>query len=100
VAVVPARFAWSDIGSWAELYDVLPHDSSGNVLRGQPFALDTRNSLIYESDSGRTIVALGLDDLVVIDTPDVLLLCSRNRATEVKRLVEWLEGDPRFSHLL
>src|SRR5581483_6249745 len=100
VAVVPARFAWSDVGSWAELYDVLPHDSSRNVLRGQHLALDTSGSLIYSEVAGRTVVALGMEDLVVVDTPDVLLICPRSRTQEVKRLVEWLEGDPRFSHLL
>src|SRR5579883_383432 len=100
VAVVPARFAWSDVGSWSELYDVLPHDGSQNVLRGQHLALDTTGALIYSETSGRTVVALGLEDLVVVDTPDVLLICPRSRTQEVKRLVEWLEGDPRFSHLL
>ena len=100
VAVVPARFAWSDVGSWAELYDVLPHDSGENVLRGQHLVLDTHGSFVYSEDTGRTVVALGMEDLVVIDTPDVLLICPRSRTQEVKRLVEWLEGDPRFSHLL
>jgi mannose-1-phosphate guanylyltransferase len=100
VAVVPARFAWSDVGSWAELYDVLPHDAGGNVLRGQHLALDTHRSLVLSEPPGRTIVALGVDDLVVIDTPDVLLICPRSRTQEVKRLVEWLAGDPRYSHLV
>ncbi len=100
VAVVPARFAWSDVGSWAELYDVLPHDGGGNVLRGQHLALDTRGLLVHSETPGRTIVALGIEDLVVVDTPDVLLICPRARTQEVKRLVEWLEGDPRYSHLL
>jgi hypothetical protein len=62
--------------------------------------LDTRNTLIYSEEGSRTVVAVGLDDLVVVDTPDVLLLCPRSRSTEVKRLVEWLEGDPRYSDLL
>jgi mannose-1-phosphate guanylyltransferase len=100
VAVVPARFAWSDVGSWAELFDVLPRDSSGNVLRGHHLALDTHNSLIYSEEGSRTVVALGVENLVVIETPDVLLICPRSRSQEVKRLVEWLEGDPRFSDLL
>jgi mannose-1-phosphate guanylyltransferase len=100
VAVVPARFAWSDVGSWAELYDVLPHDSGENVLRGQHLVLDTHGSLIYSEGTGRTVVALGMEDLMVIDTPDVLMLLPRGRTQEVRRLVEWLEGDPRFSHLL
>jgi mannose-1-phosphate guanylyltransferase len=100
VAVVPARFTWSDVGSWSELYDVLPHDGSENVLRGHHLALDTTGSLIYSEAGGRTVVALGMEDLVVVDTPDVLLICPRGRTQEVKRLVEWLEGDPRFSHLL
>ena len=100
VAVVPARFAWSDVGSWGELYDILPQDGSRNVLRGQHLALDTTGSLIYSGAGSRTVVALGMEDLIIVDTPDVLLICPRSRAQEVRRLVEWLEGDPRFSHLL
>src|SRR5438067_2426598 len=100
VAVVPARFAWSDVGTWGELYDVLPKDSHGNVLRGTHLALDTHRSLILGEAGGRPVVVLGVDDLVVIDTPDALLICSRQRTQEVKSLVEWLAGDPRFSHLL
>lgn len=100
VAVVPARFAWSDVGSWAELYDVLPKDSSGNAQVGEALTLDTHRSLIFSAPGGRQVVALGVDDLVVVDTPDALLICPRGRAAEVKRLVEWLEGDPRFKPLL
>jgi mannose-1-phosphate guanylyltransferase len=100
VAVVPARFAWSDVGSWGELYDVLPKDSSGNVVRGSYLGLDTHRSLIFGEPGGRAIVALGVDDLVVVDTPDALFICSRQRTQEVKRLVEWLAGDPRFADLL
>src|SRR3954453_5346756 len=100
VAVVPARFAWSDVGSWSELYDVLPHDGGQNVLRGLHLALDTTGSLIYSEAGGRAVVALGMEDLVVVDTPHVLLICPRGRTQEVKLLVECLEGDPRFSHLL
>jgi len=100
VAVVPARFAWSDVGSWGELYDVLPKDSNGNVIRGLHLTLDTHRSLIFAEPGGRPVVALGVDDLVVVDTPDALLICSRQRTQEVKQLVEWLAGDPRFSDLL
>jgi mannose-1-phosphate guanylyltransferase len=100
VAVVPARFAWSDVGTWGELYDAMPKDSNGNVLRGTHLALDTHRSLILGEAGGRPVVALGVDDLVVVDTPDALLICSRQRTQDVKRLVEWLAGDPRFSHLL
>lgn len=99
VAVVPARFRWSDVGNWAELYDVLPKDAQGNAVHGPHLTLDTHRSLIYSAD-GRPVVTLGVDDLVVVDTPDVLFICPRGRAAEVKRLVEWLEGDPRFQHLL
>jgi mannose-1-phosphate guanylyltransferase len=100
VAVVPARFAWSDLGNWAELYAILPRDPSGNVVQGRHLVLDTHGSLVVSEVSGRTVVLLGVQDLVVVDTPDVLLICPRSRAAEVKRLVEWLEGDPRFAHLL
>lgn len=93
VAVIPATFGWSDIGSWKELYEALETDGQGNVVRGEHLGLDTTGCLIY---GGRRLVAtLGLEDLVVVETDDVLFVCRRERAAEVKLLVERLERDGR-----
>lgn len=93
VAVIPATFGWSDIGSWRELYEVLPRDAEGNVVIGEARNLDTRNSLIF--GGRRLVAAIGVEDLVVVDTEDALLICRRDRAADVKRLVEQLEREGR-----
>lgn len=86
VAVLPVEIGWSDVGSWDVLYNLLPHDAHGNAVSGQHYSPDTRNSLIY---SGHRIVAtLGLQDMVVVDTPTALLICPRERAQEVKLLAQ------------
>ncbi|GBL38641.1 mannose-1-phosphate guanylyltransferase [Anaerolineaceae bacterium] len=86
VAVLPVEIGWSDVGSWDVVYNLLPHDANGNAVSGQHYSPDTRNSLIY---SGHRIVAtLGLQDMVVVDTPTALLICPRERAQEVKLLAQ------------
>jgi mannose-1-phosphate guanylyltransferase/mannose-6-phosphate isomerase len=95
VAVVPARFGWSDVGSWDALYDAKKQDRDGNVLEGEVSVLDTRNSLVRSEDILTTVV--GLDDVVVVATADAVLVTSRARAADVKPLVEQLrrEGRPQ-----
>ncbi len=84
-AVIPADLGWSDVGDWAALAEVLPRDAHGNAVVGAHIGLDTRNSLIYAN--GRVVATIGVDDLVIVDTHDVLLICPRGRAQEVKALV-------------
>lgn len=93
VATIPARFVWSDIGSWAELWELADHDADGNVWRGhgRVLAADSRNSLVY-ADS-RAVALVGVEDLVVIETADAVFICPRGRAQEVKRIVERLQRD-------
>lgn len=98
VAVIPATFPWSDVGSWAELLEVLPADSEGNVVRGTHIGLDTQRSLIFANT--KPVATIGLSDLVVVDTPDVLLICPRDRAQTVKQLVERLGASEALRHLL
>lgn len=98
VAVVPARFRWSDIGSWGELMDILPRDESGNVVSGSHVTLGTRDSLVFATT--RTVATVGLENMVVVDTPDVVLVCPRDRVQDVKKLVERLAMDPERKSLL
>jgi mannose-1-phosphate guanylyltransferase len=84
VAVLPVEIGWNDVGSWAAVYDVLEHDNQGNAVVGQHLAIDTHNTLIYSPE--RLIATIGLDDLVVVDTPEVVMICPRSRAQEVKQL--------------
>jgi mannose-1-phosphate guanylyltransferase len=86
VAVLPVEFGWSDVGSWASVYDLLPRDELDNAVTGQHISPDSRGNLIYSPN--RVVATLGLEDMVVIDTDDVLLICPRSRSQEVKLLVE------------
>lgn len=89
---VPATFHWRDIGHWRTIHEVLSRKRHGeNVVRGQHVGIDTERSLIYAY--GKRIVATaGVKDLIIVDTPDALLICRKDRAQDVKQLVEELEA--------
>ncbi|MCK4975611.1 MAG: mannose-1-phosphate guanylyltransferase [Anaerolineales bacterium] len=93
VAVIPAGgLQWSDVGSWDSLFDVLPGDEDGNiVIGGQHIGLETRGSLVYVAHEHRLIVTIGVEDLVVVDTGDVLLVCQKEQAQEVRKIVNKLK---------
>ncbi|NOY56039.1 MAG: mannose-1-phosphate guanylyltransferase/mannose-6-phosphate isomerase [Actinobacteria bacterium] len=91
--VVPLDAGWSDIGSWAALWDIGERDENDNILAGDVFALDTSGS--YVRAESRLVAIAGLDDVVVIETPDAILVCSRENAQDVGRLVERLESANR-----
>lgn len=101
VAVIPAAgLDWSDIGSWDALFDVILPDKDGNVIvSGQLLSLDTHNSLLYGNGDGRLFVTIGLDNVILVDTGDVLLACHKDRAQEVRRVVEKLrsEGKEKYT---
>jgi len=100
VAVIPAELGWSDIGSWASLLEVLEGDEAGNVLQAAAVALDTRRTLIRsESGQGRLIAAIGLEDMIIVDTPDVLLVCPRSRTEQVREIVKRLETEGALNYL-
>jgi mannose-1-phosphate guanylyltransferase len=92
MAVISVDMGWSDIGSWATLFEVLEGDHDGNVMRGKGqghIAVETKDSLIF---SDRRVVAIGLEDMVIVDTDDVLLVCRRDRSQEVRWVVEQLKA--------
>lgn len=89
LVVLRASVGWSDVGSWSALNEVLPADERGNVMLGPALALDSSNCVLYSS--GATIAALGVSDLVVVQTPDAILVCPKSRAQEVRDVVERLK---------
>jgi len=93
VVVVPLDAGWSDVGSWPTLYDIGVKDSSGNVLKGDVIAKDTTNTYIYASH--HMVTTVGVDNLVVIDTPDATFIASQDKAHEVKSIVESLQKKGR-----
>jgi len=89
VMVVPARVGWSDIGSWAAVYELLAKEPGENIFAGQGHSLDANGN--YFSANGRFVAAIGVKDLIVVETPDALLVCPRDRAQDVGKVVKWLE---------
>ncbi len=94
VAGVPCtEFGWNDVGSWHAVYELLDRDPDGNACRSEVINSGSTGNYV---DAGKKVVALlGVKDLVIVDTPDALLVASRNRAHEVGELVKRLEADKR-----
>jgi len=93
-AVVPLNCGWSDVGSWSAVWDVLGHDADGNSTTGPAVFVDSHNSLVHADEAILTAV-VGLDNVVVITTPDAVLVTSRDKAEQVKGLVEQLKAQNR-----
>jgi mannose-1-phosphate guanylyltransferase/mannose-6-phosphate isomerase len=96
--VIPLDAGWSDVGSWASLHDASDHDEQGNTLRGDVMVENTRNSYIYSES--RLVATVGLNDYVVVETKDAVLVAPKDRAHEVKKLVDRLKADRRHEHAL
>ena len=96
-AVVPMDVGWSDVGSWATVAALLPKDAEDNVVIGKHIGIDTTGSLLYSSE--RLIATIGLRDIIVVDTGDVVLICPKARAQEVKGLVDELRGKQKDKYL-
>jgi mannose-1-phosphate guanylyltransferase len=89
VVVIPVDIGWMDIGSWGSLFNLLPADDDDNVFVGPHIEIDTQNSLIFGDK--RLVAVMGVQDLVIVDTEDVVMVCSREREQDVKALVELLK---------
>jgi mannose-1-phosphate guanylyltransferase len=85
VVMIPAEFAWDDLGSWDALARVLPAEEHGNVIIGEVRSLDTSGSVIISTD--RRVATLGVSDMIVVASKDGVLVCSKGRSQEVRRLV-------------
>jgi mannose-1-phosphate guanylyltransferase len=94
VAVIPVDIGWSDVGDWASLLDIWPVDPSGNAVQGDTLLLDASANLVR--GSSRLVAMIGVDHLVVVDTPDALLICARDRAQDVRAVVERLRQQQRI----
>ncbi len=87
---LPASFDWVDVGHWRTIHDVLAPKPADNVLSGNNLVLDSKGSLIYNF-SNKLVAAIGIENLIIIETGDALLVCPKNRAQDVKKIVEELE---------
>jgi mannose-1-phosphate guanylyltransferase/mannose-1-phosphate guanylyltransferase/mannose-6-phosphate isomerase len=92
-AVVAAEFGWTDVGSWSALWEIGRKDEAGNVVQGEVVAEEATNSYLRSEEDGPVVAVLGVDDLVVVATADVVLVAKKSRDQDVKRLVEKLRRE-------
>jgi mannose-1-phosphate guanylyltransferase/mannose-6-phosphate isomerase len=95
--MVPLDAGWSDVGSWAALHDVLPADAQGNVTRGDVLLEDTEGCYVH-ADS-RLVAALGLEDMVIVETADAVLVAPKHKVQDVKKLVARIKAAGRAEHV-
>ena len=95
-AVAGHDMGWSDVGSWEALWEVLSKDKKGNTLKGNIVSLDCENSLIHSGK--RLVVAIGLKGVVIVDTPDCLLVCRKEASQRIKEVVAALQENRTTKH--
>jgi mannose-1-phosphate guanylyltransferase len=89
VLIIPAAFYWSDVGAWQVVKKELEENPQDNVTRGEHVSVDTKNCLIY-GQPHKVIATVGLENMVIVDTPDALLICPKDRDQDVKKIVTQL----------
>lgn len=95
IRVVPGDFGWNDVGSWAALSAIRPADAAGNVVSGETVVAETRGSIVLSEPGAPLVGVVGVEDLVVIATKDAVLVVHRDRAQEVRRIVDALKDAKR-----
>tara|TARA_B100000795_G_scaffold269056_1_gene257388 strand:+ start:1974 stop:3398 length:1425 start_codon:yes stop_codon:yes gene_type:complete len=98
VVVVPLNAKWNDIGSWQALYDIAPHDNQGNVIKGDVITQDTTNT--YISAEHHLVAVIGVNNLIIVDTPDAIFIASQDKVQDVKNIVKSLEISGRSESAL
>jgi len=95
VAVVPAEMGWNDVGSWSRLAEILADhaDANDSIIVGDVRAIDSHRALVHSPD--KLVALIGLDNIIIIDTPDAVLVADRSRSDEVKKIVEQLQAQGR-----
>ena len=93
VFVIPAEIGWSDVGSWGAVYELQAKQPGDNIFSGAGHALDAHGNFFWAP--GKFVAAIGVDDLIVVETPDALLICPRDRAQDVGKIVKELEARNR-----
>jgi mannose-1-phosphate guanylyltransferase len=89
--VIPSDFTWNDVGTWSSLDELMPKDEDGNILQGDCIALETRDTSIFSQD--KLIITLGIDGIVIVETKDVILISSKNKTQDIKKILERLEEE-------
>ncbi|MCU1232224.1 MAG: mannose-phosphate guanylyltransferase, partial [Candidatus Solibacter sp.] len=95
--IAAGDFGWNDVGSWNAVYELLERDAQGNAIALESIALDSHNNFV--DARGKVVALVGVHDLIVVDTPDALLVASRDRAQQVGDIVKALESRNRHDLL-
>lgn len=98
IRMVELEAGWNDLGAWDAVWDVLPKDDAGNASVGDALVLDSRNTLVHASS--RLVSAVGLEDVVIVETPDAVLVADRERSQDVKKIVARLGAEQRGEQAL
>ena len=97
VKVISADFGWNDVGSWDNLGVLYDEDEKGNVIAGKHIGFETTNSIIYSQK--RLITTIGINNLIVVETDDAILVCDKNKAQDVKKIVDELKASGKNEYL-
>ena len=98
ILVIPGDFGWNDIGSWETVYEIAAKDGEDNVILAPHVCLDTERCFIQGMD-GKVVATIGVQDLIVVDTEDALLIARRDRAQDVKKIVDKLKAGEMEGYL-
>jgi mannose-1-phosphate guanylyltransferase/mannose-6-phosphate isomerase len=98
IRMVPLNAGWNDLGAWDAVWQVAAHDEHGNAAQGDAIIRDSRNTLVHATS--RLVGAVGLEDVVIVETPDAVLVADRARSQEVKQIVGTLTAQKREEHAL
>ena len=97
VLVVSGDFGWNDVGSWENMNVLYEEDENGNIIVGNQINIDTKNTISYGKK--RLITTLGVENLIIVETEDAILVCDRNRAQDVKLIVDELKSQKQNEYL-
>lgn len=102
LTLIPGDFGWNDVGDWKVVYDLGTKDISGNVITGDQdeihaLAISSKNNLIHAN--GRLIALVGVNDMVIVDTDEILMICPKDKSQDVKKLVERLKEEDKKEYL-
>jgi mannose-1-phosphate guanylyltransferase/mannose-6-phosphate isomerase len=98
IHMVPLDAGWSDLGAWDAVWNVLPKDAAGNAHLGDVLCNDSRNTLVHATS--RLVSLVGVENVIVIETPDAVLVADRSRSQDVKHIVKALQDQGRAEHTL
>lgn len=101
VAIIPAKgLEWSDVGAWDAMFELLPADAVGNIVKGgKHIPVDLQNILVYTNQAERLVVTIGVEDLIVVDTGDVVMVCHKDQAQKVRQAVDELKKKDNSTYL-